>query len=43
MVAIADRLAQEQGAWQPFDKSGVKRLFFSEPKGLVADTQAVYT
>ncbi|MEQ1726501.1 MAG: alpha/beta hydrolase [Sphingopyxis sp.] len=28
MVAIADRLAQAEGAWKPFDRSGLRRLFF---------------
>ena len=26
--AIADRLSQPEGAWQPMDKTGLKRLFF---------------
>lgn len=30
MVAIADRLAQAEGQWQPFDKSGLRRLFFRD-------------
>jgi pimeloyl-ACP methyl ester carboxylesterase len=30
MVAIADRLAQDEGAWKPFDKSGLKRLLFGD-------------
>ncbi|MEQ1688797.1 MAG: alpha/beta hydrolase [Sphingopyxis sp.] len=28
MVAITDRLAQAEGAWKPFDRSGLRRLFF---------------
>ena len=28
MVAIADRLAQPEGHWQPFDRSGLRGLFF---------------
>jgi pimeloyl-ACP methyl ester carboxylesterase len=28
MVAIADRLAQAEGQWQPFDNYGLKRLVF---------------
>ena len=28
MVAIADRLAQEEGQWVPFDRSGWRGLFF---------------
>lgn len=29
MVAIADRLAQAEGRWQPFDRSGWRSMFFS--------------
>jgi pimeloyl-ACP methyl ester carboxylesterase len=29
MVAIADRLAQAEGQWRPFDRSGWRSLFFS--------------
>lgn len=29
LYAIADRLRQEQGSWQPFDKSGLRCLFYS--------------
>ena len=32
MVAIADRLAQAEGQWAPFDKSGWRSLFFTTPK-----------
>lgn len=28
MVVIADRLAQADGQWKPFDRSGLRRLFF---------------
>ena len=28
MYAIADRLAQQEGDWTPFDKTGVKKLLF---------------
>ncbi len=28
MVAIADRLSQAEGQWKPFDRSGLRRLFF---------------
>jgi pimeloyl-ACP methyl ester carboxylesterase len=28
--AIADRLAQKEGAWKPFDRGGVRRLFYGE-------------
>jgi pimeloyl-ACP methyl ester carboxylesterase len=30
MVAIADRLAQPEGQWKPFDKRGLRRLLFSD-------------
>lgn len=32
MYAIADRLAQPDGEWTPFEKSGFKGLFFGSPK-----------
>jgi len=32
MYAIADRLAQAEGEWAPFEKSGFKSLFFATPK-----------
>lgn len=33
LYVIADRLAQLEGAWAPFDKKGLRRLFFrSEPR-----------
>jgi pimeloyl-ACP methyl ester carboxylesterase len=31
LYAIADRLAQPEGQWKPFDTSGLKRLFFGNP------------
>jgi pimeloyl-ACP methyl ester carboxylesterase len=31
LYAIADRLAQPDGQWVPFDKSGLKRMFYGEP------------
>jgi pimeloyl-ACP methyl ester carboxylesterase len=31
MLAVADRLAQPEGKWQEFDRSGIKRLLFSQP------------
>lgn len=31
MYAIADRLAQPEGEWAPFDSSGLKRLVFRKP------------
>lgn len=30
MVAIADRLAQADGHWKPFDRSGLRALFFRD-------------
>ena len=32
LYAVADRLAQPDGDWRPFDRSGVRRLFFADPK-----------
>jgi hypothetical protein len=29
--AIADRLAQPQGQWKPFDAQGARRWFFRNP------------
>jgi hypothetical protein len=31
VYAIADRLAQKDGEWRPFDRSGAKRFFFPPP------------
>jgi pimeloyl-ACP methyl ester carboxylesterase len=31
MFALADRLAQAEGGWAPFDRSGVRGLFFRNP------------
>ena len=31
LYALADRLAQPEGEWAPFDTSGAKRLFFGNP------------
>jgi pimeloyl-ACP methyl ester carboxylesterase len=31
LYAVADRLAQPEGTWAPFDRSGLKRLFFGDP------------
>lgn len=30
--AIADRLAQAEGAWQPFDRNGWRALLYSDPR-----------
>ena len=32
MYVIADRLAQREGEWKPFDISGLKSVFFKKPK-----------
>lgn len=32
LYAVADRLAQPEGAWQPFDRSGLRRLLFRDPQ-----------
>ncbi|MGZ8258930.1 MAG: esterase/lipase family protein [Caldimonas sp.] len=31
LFAIADRLAQPEGAWQPFDRSGLRALIYPDP------------
>ncbi len=31
LYALADRLAQPEGAWQPFERTGLRRLFYREP------------
>jgi hypothetical protein len=30
--AIADRLAQPEGAWRPFDRSGARAWLYRDPK-----------
>jgi pimeloyl-ACP methyl ester carboxylesterase len=32
LYAIADRLAQPEGAWQAFDRSGLRSLVYNDPK-----------
>jgi hypothetical protein len=32
LYALADRLAQTEGAWQPFDRSGARRLLYPDPQ-----------
>ena len=32
VYAVADRLAQPEGAWKKFDRSGIKALFYPDPK-----------
>jgi hypothetical protein len=32
VYAIADRLAQPEGQWKKFDRSGIKALFYPDPK-----------
>ena len=31
LYAIADRLAQPEGAWQPFDRTGIRSLVYNDP------------
>jgi len=31
LYAVADRLAQREGAWQPFDRSGLRALAYPDP------------
>ena len=32
LYAVADRLAQPEGAWRPFDRSGLRSLVYNDPK-----------
>mgnify|MGYP006883630814 CR=1 FL=1 len=32
LYAIADRLAQPQGAWQAFDRAGLRALLYRDPR-----------
>lgn len=32
LYAIADRLAQPEGEWRPFERSGLKRLLYPDPR-----------
>lgn len=32
LYAIADRLAQAEGEWRPFDRSGLRRLIYPDPR-----------
>jgi len=32
LYAIADRLAQPEGRWQPFDRSGLRSLVYPDPR-----------
>lgn len=32
LFAVADRLAQPEGEWAPFDRSGLRSLFFKNPR-----------
>ena len=36
-TAIADRLSQPEGKWQPFRRTGVRRHFFRRPRYHLAD------
>jgi hypothetical protein len=31
LYAVADRLAQPEGAWKPFDRSGLRSWVFPDP------------
>jgi hypothetical protein len=31
VYAVAERLAQTEGEWSPFDRSGWRRLVYSDP------------
>jgi hypothetical protein len=32
LYAIADRLAQPEGSWQRFERSGLKKLLYLDPQ-----------
>ena len=32
LYAVADRLAQPEGGWQPFDRAGVRALLYRDPR-----------
>lgn len=32
LYALADRLAQPEGTWRPFDRSGARRLLYPDPQ-----------
>jgi len=36
LYAIADRLAQPEGQWDPFHRDGWRRLVYGDPKKLLA-------
>ena len=38
--AIADRLAQPEGAWQPFERAGLRRFFYRPPQPFNARSSA---
>jgi pimeloyl-ACP methyl ester carboxylesterase len=40
MYAIADRLAQPEGEWRPFDRSGLRSLLYSDPNRRDGDLAA---
>ena len=32
LYAVADRLAQAEGQWRPFERTGLRRLVYSDPE-----------
>jgi hypothetical protein len=40
LYAIADRLAQTEGEWRPFDRSGLRSLLYSDPRRRDGDGDA---
>lgn len=38
LYALADRLAQPEGAWQPFDRGGVRRFAYPDPHRTITET-----
>lgn len=41
MVVLADRLAQAEDQWQPFERKGLKSLVFKQPRTAAMTTQPV--
>ena len=40
LYAIADRLAQAEGSWRPFNRAGLRGLIYRDPRRGVADVRA---